>query len=61
MSKYTELKEAFANLEADADKFYNSKNAAAGTRLRKGLQILKTLAQEVRTEVTDTKNAGKGE
>jgi hypothetical protein len=45
-------------LEADFEKFYDKGNQAAGTRVRKGMQDLKNLAQEIRTEVQDKKNAG---
>ncbi|MGY4386396.1 hypothetical protein ACVWYN_003451 [Pedobacter sp. UYP24] len=57
MEKFTKLKELVASIEADATKFYNSGNGAAGTRVRKGMQDLKNLAQEIRTEVTETKNS----
>ncbi len=56
MEKFNKLKELVASVEADADKFYNSANNAAGTRVRKGMQDLKNLAQEIRTEVTEIKN-----
>ncbi|WP_130857944.1 histone H1 [Olivibacter jilunii] len=56
MEKFTELKNIIASAEADADKFYNKSNGAAGTRLRKALQELKSLAQEIRNEVTTIKN-----
>ena len=46
-----------AGLEADADKFYNKGNSAAGTRLRKGLQDIKNLAQSIRLEIQDSKNS----
>jgi len=59
MEKFAKLKELIAGVEADADKFYNSGNGAAGTRVRKAMQDLKTLAQEIRTEVTDKKNSDK--
>tara|TARA_Y100000034_G_scaffold58047_1_gene70841 strand:- start:421 stop:609 length:189 start_codon:yes stop_codon:yes gene_type:complete len=42
----------------DHDKFFSSGNNAAGTRLRKAMQEVKTLAQELRVEVQDVKNAG---
>ena len=42
----------------DHDKFFNSGNNAAGTRVRKAMQEVKTLAQELRVEVQETKNAG---
>jgi hypothetical protein len=45
-------------LEADFEKFYDKGNQAAGTRVRKGMQDLKNLAQTIRTEVQDKKNAG---
>jgi len=44
MEKFEKVKEVIAAIEADAEKFYNSGNAAAGTRLRKGMQDLKVLA-----------------
>jgi hypothetical protein len=59
MDQFTKIKELVAATEADAEKFYNSGNAAAGTRVRKNMQELKNLAQVVRTEVTDKKNAAK--
>ena len=59
MKKFEELKQLIAGAEADAEKFYNSGNGAAGTRLRKAMQDLKTLAQEIRTEVTEKKNSAK--
>lgn len=57
MEKFQKVKELVASIEADAEKFYNKANSAAGTRLRKGLQELKSLAQDVRNEVTARKNA----
>jgi hypothetical protein len=57
MEKFQQLKQIVSNIEADATKFYNDSNAAAGTRLRKAMQELKALSQEIRTEVTDLKNA----
>jgi len=57
MEKFQRLKEIVSNIEADATKFYDDSNAAAGTRLRKAMQELKTLSQEIRTEVTELKNA----
>jgi|TARA_R100001530_G_scaffold109758_1_gene77116 hypothetical protein len=41
----------------DHDKFFNSCNNAAGTRVRKAMQEVKTIAQELRVEVQETKNA----
>lgn len=56
MKKFQEIKDLITALEADADKFYNKANNAAGTRLRKGMQDLKNLSQAIRLEVQDTKN-----
>ena len=42
----------------DHDKFFTSGNNAAGTRVRKTMQEVKTLAQELRVEVQETKNSG---
>ncbi|MVN90111.1 histone H1 [Mucilaginibacter aquatilis] len=56
MDKFNQVKELIASLEGDADKFYNKGNSAAGTRIRKGMQDLKNLAQAIRLEVQDTKN-----
>ena len=56
MEKFTQVKELVAALEADADKFYNKANGSAGTRVRKGMQDLKNLAQAIRLEVQDLKN-----
>lgn len=58
-TKFDEIKELVANMEKDADAFYQKKNNAAGKRHRADLQRLKILAQEGRTAVTEIKNAGK--
>ena len=58
MSKFSDEKNLVMSLEADFEKFYDKGNQAAGTRVRKGMQDLKNLAQEIRTEVQDKKNAG---
>ncbi|WP_299290453.1 histone H1 [uncultured Mucilaginibacter sp.] len=57
MKKFEELKKLIESLEADADKFYNKGNSAAGTRIRKGMQDIKNIAQAIRLEIQDTKNA----
>ena len=48
------LIEVAQSLEEDNRKFYGGNNAA-GTRLRKGLQEVKKMAQDMRNEVTATK------
>ncbi len=59
MKRFEELKSAVDALEVDFAKFYNDKNNAAGTRVRKGMQELKNLAQEIRLEVQEIKNKAK--
>ena len=56
MARFDEVKDLILSLEGDFDKFYNKANQAAGTRVRKGMQELKTLAQEIRSEVQNKKN-----
>ncbi len=58
MKRFEQLKELVDALEADFSKFYDKNNSAAGTRVRKGMQELKNLAQEIRIEVQDMKNQG---
>lgn len=57
--RFTELADLINGLEGDADKFYNKGNSAAGTRVRKGLQDIKNLAQAIRLEIQESKNSGK--
>jgi exonuclease VII small subunit len=52
MEKFDELKTLVNNLEEDAIKFYEKGNKAAGVRLRKGLQEIKTLSQYLRQDVS---------
>ena len=59
MSRFAQVKDLVLSLEGDFEKFYDKGNQAAGTRVRGGLQQLKTLAQEIRTEVQNKKNAAK--
>ena len=56
MKKFEELKKLIESLEADADKFYKKGNSAAGTRIRKGMQDVKNMAQAIRLEIQETKN-----
>ncbi|SMD45769.1 Histone H1-like protein Hc1 [Aquiflexum balticum DSM 16537] len=58
MSRFNEIKDLILGLEADFEKFYDKGNQAAGTRVRKGMQDLKNLAQDIRKEVQDKKNEG---
>lgn len=57
MSKrFDQLKSFVEEAEADFDKFYNKGNKAAGTRVRKAMQELKTLAQDIRVEIQEKKS-----
>ncbi|OHX65489.1 hypothetical protein [Flammeovirga pacifica] len=58
MDKFTELKELIQQTEEDAQKFYNNKVAAAGTRVRKNMQDIKKLAQDIRLDIQEIKNNG---
>ena len=53
---YDKVKELVDELEGDFAKFYDKDNKAAGTRVRKGMQELKNLAQEIRTDVQSKKS-----
>ena len=51
MNRLDELKNYIAGLETDFVKFYEKENHAAGTRVRKAMQGLKKLANDIRAEV----------
>ena len=53
--RFEELKDYVEGLESDFQKFYEKGNKAAGTRVRKAMQDLKTLAQDIRVEVQEKK------
>jgi Histone H1-like protein Hc1 len=57
MNRFAEVKDLIMSLEGDFDKFYDKGNQAAGTRVRGGMQQLKTLAQDIRTQVQEMKNS----
>ncbi|HET8859417.1 histone H1 [Marivirga salinae] len=56
MKRFEQVRDLIMGLEGDFEKFYDKENQAAGTRVRKGMQELKNLAQEIRIEVQDIKN-----
>ena len=58
MQRYEQIRDLVLSLEDDFNKFYDKKNQAAGTRVRKGMQDIKNLAQEIRLEVQEIKNQG---
>ena len=55
-SLFDDLQDAVNDCQADVTKFVDGNNSA-GTRVRKAMQTVKSLAQEVRVEVQDQKNA----
>lgn len=57
MELYQKLKHLVNEMEQDFKKFYEKGNNAAGTRIRKSMQHLKKLAQEIRAEVQSKKKA----
>ena len=61
MNKFHDLLKAVQDLETDFQKFYEKGQAAAGTRVRKGLSDLRKLAQEVRKDIQDVKAQRKAE
>lgn len=61
MNRYEDLMQAVRDLQVDFEKFFERGQAAAGTRVRKGLSDLRKLAQEVRKEIQDVKAQRKSE
>lgn len=57
--KYQELVKFVQSLETDVTKFTEKGQAAAGTRLRKGLSELKKLAQDMRNQIQEIKSERK--
>ena len=55
-STFDQLQDAINDCQSDVTKFVEGNNSA-GTRIRKAMQAVKSLAQEVRIEVQDQKNA----
>ena len=55
-SLFDSLQNEINDCQTDVSKFVEGNNSA-GTRVRKAMQAVKTLAQEVRVEVQDQKNS----
>ena len=53
---FDELQNVINDCQADVTKFVEGNNSA-GTRVRKAMQVIKQLAQNVRIEVQEQKNA----
>jgi hypothetical protein len=56
MNQFDSLYKHVKGLEEDFAKFYDKNNKTAGTRIRKGMQELKELAQSIRLDVQNRKN-----
>ena len=54
-STFDELQDAINDCQSDLTKFVEGNNSA-GTRIRKAMQTIKSLAQDIRLEVQDQKN-----
>ena len=53
---FDDLQDAINDCQTDVTKFVEGNNSA-GTRVRKAMQAVKALAQEVRVEVQEQKNS----
>jgi len=55
-SIYDQLQDIVNDTQSDMTKFVEG-NSSAGTRVRKAMQTIKSLAQELRVEVQNQKNS----
>jgi len=55
-SAFDELQNTINDCQSDVTKFVEGNNSA-GTRVRKAMQLVKQLAQNIRIEVQDQKNS----
>ncbi len=53
--KFNQLKSILTTAEEDLGKFMQKGNKSAGVRLRKSLQDLRQLAQELRKDILDSR------
>ena len=54
-SLFDKLQDVINDCQTDVSKFVDGNNSA-GTRVRKAMQTVKSLAQDIRVEVQDQKN-----
>lgn len=59
METFEKIKALLESVQPDVDKFFTKGNSSAGTRVRQAMQDLKKLAQDLRIEVQESKNAPK--
>jgi len=55
-NEFDQLQDVINDCQSDITKFIEGNNSA-GTRVRKAMQVIKALAQGIRVEVQDQKNA----
>ena len=55
-NEFDELQNVINDCQSDVTKFIEGNNSA-GTRVRKAMQMIKKMAQDIRVEVQDQKNA----
>ncbi len=55
-NEFDQLQDVINDCQTDVTKFIEGNNSA-GTRVRKAMQVIKALAQGIRVEVQDQKNA----
>jgi hypothetical protein len=53
MEKYEELVQLLKDMESDVAKTYNKRNKSASIRVRKQLQEVKQLAQDMRLDISN--------
>ncbi len=61
MKEYEAIKQLVASIEEDVIKFSEKGNAAAGTRVRKGLQDIKRACQDMRDAIQSLKKTEEGD
>jgi hypothetical protein len=54
-NEFDELQNVINDCQSDVTKFIEGNNSA-GTRVRKAMQVIKKMAQDIRVEVQDQKN-----
>lgn len=55
MELYEELKNLIQEMESDVRKTYNKRNKSASIRIRKQLQEVKKLAQDIRVDISNNR------
>ena len=60
MESYNNLFKLVSDLHKDVEKFHVKGNDSAGVRIRKAMQELKSLAQEIRDEIQEVRKKRKG-